>query len=161
MAAQIDSATIAGYFQPECKPVSLCGHPLPFGVETMKTEQTPKTAADILQEMRDDIAWLDERIEGAMCTLSSHGVVITMNGLPLGLDVDADDRIIAVRVYGWRGRYSRLTREDAQRLAPTIKNGLGELAQAFPLVVALENARHAAVKALSWAERAMAEQSAG
>jgi hypothetical protein len=27
MAAQIDPATIAGYFQPECKRINLCGHP--------------------------------------------------------------------------------------------------------------------------------------
>ena len=127
----------------------------------MKTEQTPKTADDVLQTLCDDIAWFDDRIDGAKCTLSSHGWVITMHNLPLGFDVDADDKITAVHVYGWKGRYSRLTREDAQRLAPTIKNGNGDLAQAFPLVVALENSRAQAVTSLAWIEEQMTKHNAG
>lgn len=123
----------------------------------MKTEQT---AADkIMQTLRDDIAYLDTRIAGAMSTLSSHGWVVTSHGLPLAFDTDEAHRITGVHVMGWRGRYSRLTREDAERLAPTVKDGLGEASgQALPLVVALERTRADVVAALSWAEDALAKR---
>jgi len=127
-----------------------------FGELNMKTEQTP---ADILQTMRDDVAYLDARINGAKSMLVSHGWVVTSHGLPLAFDTDEAHRITGVHVMGWRGRYSRLTREDAERLAPTVKDGRGEASgKACPLVVALEHSRAQVVAALSWAEDAIARR---
>ena len=129
----------------------------------MKTTSAPAAApaaADILQTMRDDIAWLDSAIDGAMRTLSSHGWVITVHGLPVGLDTDEAHRITGVHVYGWRGRYSRLTRDDAQRIAPTITNGAGDRGEAFPYVVALENTRRQSVATLAWVEAELAKRAA-
>ena len=109
---------------------------------THTLEKTPaELRAEFVASIHDDIRELDRRIEAAKSTLTPHGWLITSSGLPLKLTADEAGNLTEVQIVGWGGDWTPLNKAAAQRIAPAILNGNGDPAQAFPLVVALENSR--------------------